>query len=228
MLKIGHRGAPAHVPENTIAGFKQAMRMGADGIELDVHLCKSGELVVIHDDTLDRTTNGTGPVALKTLSELRALNANGGEPLPTLAEVFDALGPNAYYFIEIKHADAAVLAATLMDAYVAKGFPSYRMMLISFQLEGLRAAREAFENLRIGASFDQMPPDAVQKAAALGAKTILPNYRLLKQTQIEKITEAGMEVVTWTINDRIDISRTRQMGVHGIMSDYPERLLPHG
>ncbi len=100
-LKIGHRGAPVQLPENTISGFHRAVALGVDGIELDVHLCKSGEAVVIHDDTVDRTTDGRGRVADMTLSELRGLRVNGTECVPTLAEVFEALGDIRYY-IEIK------------------------------------------------------------------------------------------------------------------------------
>src|SRR6185369_17228462 len=99
--KIGHRGASGYLPENSISSFRKAIELKADGIELDVHLCKSGEPVVIHDETVDRTTNGKGTVATLTLSQLRSLEIAPGETIPTLEEVLQKLGNDIHYFIEI-------------------------------------------------------------------------------------------------------------------------------
>jgi len=95
MKIIAHRGASAHAPENTLTAFQLALDQGADGIELDVMLSKDGQLVVIHDETVDRTTNGTGKVAEMDLVELKVLDAGQGESLPTLPEVFDRFGGNS-------------------------------------------------------------------------------------------------------------------------------------
>lgn len=101
MICFGHRGACGHEPENTLRSVRRALELGADGIEVDVHLA-DGRLVVIHDDTLNRTTNGTGPVAEKSFACLRSLNAGQGERIPTLEEVFDTVNRRAIVNIELK------------------------------------------------------------------------------------------------------------------------------
>src|SRR5258708_1238720 len=108
--KIGHRGASAAYPENTMLAFRKAIDMGANALEFDVHVCKSGEAVVIHDDTLERTTSGRGYVAAHTLSDLKKLDAGRGEPIPTLEEVLFEFAAKIILFIEIKSAGASLPA----------------------------------------------------------------------------------------------------------------------
>ena len=111
MKIIAHRGASAHAPENTLAAFQLALEQGADGIELDVMLSKDGQLIVIHDDKVDRTTNGTGKVADMYLSELKVLDAGQGESLPTLPEVFDRFGGKFLINIELKNYSISLRSA---------------------------------------------------------------------------------------------------------------------
>jgi len=224
MLKIGHRGASAYLPENTLSSFKRAMSLGADGIELDVHRCQSGELVVIHDDTIDRTTNGKGPVSEMTLTALRELTVTGDEKILTLEEVLEALGREAYYFIEIKHADAALDAAEIIKAFIAKGWPAEKLILISFQHQALAQAKEAVPVLTIGASFDQVTEHSASQAKDLGATFMLPNHRCFTLFHVKQAHKAGLKVIPWTVNDSNDIARLQAMNVDGIISDYPDRL----
>ena len=218
MLRIGHRGAPKHMLENTIASFEAALALGADGIELDVHLCKSGELVVFHDDGMDRLTPDNYLVRDLTLAQMRAYPMPGGERIPTLPEVLDALGRDIYYFIELKPADAVLPAVELMRRYAANGWK--HLILISFQHEALRHA----PSLTVGATFDDLKPGDSENAKALGARLILPAHGALTKLQVDEAHLMGLQVVPWTVNDPGDIARMKAMGVDGIISDYPDRL----
>lgn len=225
MLKIGHRGAPPVMPENTISSFRKAIALGADGIELDVHLCKSSEPVVIHDDTVERTTDGKGKVSDFTLAELRELHIARGEHIPTLKEVLEALGDDIYCFVEVKTVDAALPTAELISSYVKKGWQGEKLYLVSFKLTALQAAIKEFPQLRIGASFEeQFEHDDIIKAKKLGAHTILPDHCLLTPQHVETAHELGMKVFTWTVNEPSNIRRASAMQVDGIITDYLDRL----
>ncbi len=228
MLKIAHRGASAYAPENTLTSFMRGIEMGADGIELDVHRCKSGELVVIHDDTVDRTANGKGIVAELTLGELQALTIADSEHIPTLAEVFETLGKEIYYFVEIKHADAALLAAELMQAYQMRGWPAEQLILISFKHAALRHAKEIFPALTIGASFEKLTDASIAQAKTLGASAILPHHQSYTEKYVQHAHIAGLKIIPWTVNDAKDIARLQGLNVDGIISDYPDRLASYG
>ncbi len=223
-LKIGHRGAPKRLPENTISSFRNAIDLGADGIELDLHLSKDGELAVIHDDTVDRTTDGKGKVADFTLAELRKLRMEGGEHVPMLAEVLEALGRDAHYFIEVKVAEAALPTARLVQEYIARGWDAEKLCLISFQHGGLREVAKQFPVLYTGASFVDIGPGQVEKAKSDGMRAIIPNYKRLTAEQVKQAHDLGLGVIAWTVNDAEDIARVAGIGVNGIISDFPERL----
>jgi glycerophosphoryl diester phosphodiesterase len=218
MLKIGHRGASAYAPENTLAAFRKALELGADGIELDVHRCASGEPVVIHDDTVDRTTSGHGSVVQMTLTQLQALG------IPTLEEVMQVLGKEAYYFIEIKATSAALPVAAVVERFIKQGFAKERLMMISFLHVALKEVRKDFPALAVGASFERLDAQSVSETVRLSAQAILPQYSALTREHIRQAHDAGLKVITWTVNDSADIARLMVMGVDGIISDYPDRL----
>jgi glycerophosphoryl diester phosphodiesterase len=223
MLRIAHRGASAYAPENTLEAFRKALALNADGVELDVHRCKSGELVVIHDDTLDRTTDGNGPVAALPFKEIRKLRTKNSEMVPTLEEVFHMLG-RAHCFIEVKHPEDAVAAARLIDGQLKAGAPAGSLWLISFYHEGLKAALAGYPHIPIGASFEMLTLPAIHEAHKWGARAILPHYQSLSVDDVKAAQALGLKVVCWTVNQPDDIARLTAMGVDGIMSDYPDRL----
>src|SRR5690606_5568826 len=119
ILKIGHRGAKGHVPENTIESIQKARDFGVDGIEIDVHVCATGELVVFHDFTLDRMTNGTGEVGKLSLSELKKLKVNNQFLIPTLEEVLDTIDKKCFLNIELKGRNTAVKTCEVVYKYIA-------------------------------------------------------------------------------------------------------------
>ncbi len=231
-LKIGHRGAAGSAPENTLASFRRAVALGVDGVELDLRRTRDGALVVIHDETLDRTTSGTGRVAERALAEIRTLDAGSwmgpefaGERVPTLEEVATALPERIALFLEVKAiswqnpAIAEDVARVLREAGLLA-----RARVSSFDHRLLRRLRALLPELRTGALFELLPADPVGLARACGALALHPSFEYLDAELVEAAHRAGLEVFTWTVNAAADIDRAGSLGIEGIMSDYPERL----
>ncbi|KGO78897.1 glycerophosphodiester phosphodiesterase [Flavobacterium beibuense F44-8] len=225
ILKIGHRGAKAHLPENTLASFQYALDMGVNGLELDVHVCSTGELVVIHDFTVDRTTNGSGEVHKMTLAELKALTVEGQYTISTLEEVLDLAGKKCFLNIELKGRHTAVPVSELMERYIAeKGFTYNDFIVSSFQREELMVMHDINPNIHLGILTQASVTQAWRWAQEFSAKAIHPHFSLLTESNVKKAQQAGYKVYTWTVNEPEDIERMKLYEVDGIMSDYPERL----
>ncbi|MBF0305253.1 MAG: glycerophosphodiester phosphodiesterase [Alphaproteobacteria bacterium] len=233
---IGHRGAALSAPENTLAGFRRARALAAPWVELDVRLAKGDLPVVIHDDTLDRTTDGTGSVADCPPETLGTLDAGSwfgkrfaGERVPTMAEaaaLIAALGLGLN--IEVKaaagrEADTARLAvAATRQAWPADRAPP---LMSSFSRQALQAAREAAPDWPRALLVDGLPADWHQAALGLGCTVICADHRRLDQRQVARVRAAGLALLAWTVNDP---GRARQLfdwGVDGVFSDAPDRIL---
>ncbi len=225
MLKIGHRGAKAHSPENTLASFQKAVDMGVGGIELDVHACATGELVVIHDFTVDRTTNGSGEVHKMTLDELQTLVVEGGHAIPTLDEVMALCKNRCKVNIEMKGRHTALPLNACLERYIDKGGWRYEDIIVSsFQREELEEMSRLNPDVPLGILTQASMKEAWDWAEAFNAKAIHPHFSLLTESNVRKAQEAGYKIYTWTVNDPEDIARVKNYGVDGIISDYPERL----
>jgi glycerophosphoryl diester phosphodiesterase len=224
-LKIGHRGAKAHVPENTLASFQKALDLGADGIELDVHVCATGELVVIHDFTVDRTTNGSGEVHKMTLAELKHLVVEGGHDIPTLSQVMTLCKGRCKVNIEMKGRHTAMPLNDHIARLVSKGGWRYEDLIVSsFQREELEEISKLNPDVHLGVLTQASMKEAWDWAEAFKAKAIHPHFSLLTESNVKKAQEAGYKIYTWTVNEPEDIARVKGYGVDGIISDYPERL----
>jgi len=225
ILKIGHRGAKSHVAENTLASFQQALDMGVDGIELDVHVCATGELVVIHDFTVDRTTNGSGEVHKMTLSELKKLSIDGLYSIPLLDEVMALVNRKCLMNIEMKGRHTAKPVSDFIDGYVKSRAWSYDDFVVSsFQREELLIMSDINKNIPLGILTQASVTQAWEWASEFSAKAIHPHFSLLTESNVKKAQQAGLKVYTWTINETEDIERIKSYNVDGIISDYPERL----
>ncbi|MFP9114126.1 glycerophosphodiester phosphodiesterase [Flavobacterium sp. RHBU_3] len=225
MLNIGHRGAKGHVTENTLASFAKAIELGVHGIELDVHVCASGELVVFHDFTVDRLTNGTGEVAKLTLSELKALKLTGGFDIPTLDEVLDAFGNKCLWNIEMKGRHTAQPVSDTIERYIAeKGWEYTDLIVSSFQYEELQAMSRLNPNVPLGVLTEASVHQAWEWAQEFNAVALHPNFTLLTESNVTKAHEAGYKIYTWTVNEPADIARMKALGVDGIITDFPERV----
>ena len=225
IFKIAHRGASGYEPENTLLAFKKAIELKADMIELDVHKCKSGELVVIHDEKLDRATNGTGYVAEKTIQQLRRLDAGKGQKIPTLQEVLDLVDRKIKVNIELKGEGTAKPVFKVIENYVKRRGWSYDDFLISsFDHYELLRFNKLNPKIKIGALISGIPIDFVAFAKKINAYSVNLCVDAINKRFVEDAHKKSMKVFVWTVNDFEDIRRMKKLGVDGIFSDYPDRI----
>lgn len=233
-LRIGHRGAAGTHPENTLASFRRAVEAGMDGIELDVHRTRDGHLVVIHDPTLDRTTDGTGYVRDLTLDQVRQADAGkwkgdrfAGERVPTLQELFRALPSSLRFFVELKAGSIHYpgIEEDLVRLIRAEGMEG-RTEVSSFDHQALLRISRLAPDLELGMLFADNPVNPVRMAQECGARALHPFWQWVTPEMVRSARSAGLRVAVWTVNDPAYISLLRdQLRVDGIMSDFPERLV---
>jgi glycerophosphoryl diester phosphodiesterase len=225
LLKIGHRGAKGYVAENTIESIQKALDFGVEGIEIDVHVCASGELVVFHDFTLDRMTNGTGEVGKLSLSELKKLRVNGQFLIPTLEEILDVINKKCFLNIELKGKHTASKTCEVIQKYIKEKAWNYSGFLVSsFQHHELEAVFKIDKNIPLGVLTKANVDEAIEFAETINAIAIHPNFALLTSDNVKRAQEKGYKVYTWTVNDTKTIQRMKKYGVDGIISDVPDRL----
>ncbi|GAB2885605.1 glycerophosphodiester phosphodiesterase [Streptomyces mayteni] len=213
---IGHRGLMGAEPENTLRSFRRADRMALDAIELDLHLSRDGELVVIHDASVDRTTDGSGAVKDLTLAELRGLDAGLGERVPLFTEVVDAVG--APIQAEIKdQAAARALAAVIVERGLGD-----RVTVISFHAEALRETRELLPEVAIGLITGRSTDTAPERAVELGARLVSCEFARLSADVVARCRAAGIGVISWTVNTPAELAVARELGLDGVVTDEPE------
>jgi glycerophosphoryl diester phosphodiesterase len=248
LLVIAHRGGAAVWPENTLYAFKRARDLGVDVLEMDAQVTADGVLVVMHDGAVDRTTEGSGPVNRLSLAELKRLDAayrfspDGGRtfPLrgrgitvPTLQEVFKAL-PDVRFNIEPKQAQPSLVKP--LCRMIRDNGMQQKVMIGSFSAQVLAEFREECPEVATSASPAEVStllassPAGAERAPALAAKALqVPEYiggqRLLTRQLIEAAHARNLEVHAWTINDEESMRRLIELGVDGIMTDYPDRLI---
>ena len=230
-LIIGHRGASAHAPENTLAAFKLAMEQAADGIELDVKRCASGDVVVMHDETVDRTTNGKGKVHELTLDQLRRLDAGGGERVPTLDEVLDlaASSPTPFLVnIEVTNYPTPKdgLEKLVVDV-VKRHNCAERILFSSFSPLSVRALSQLMPEVPRGILYSHdmaLYLRQVWLGPFVPHEFRHPNYHTITPEYVSKLKAQGKRVNTWTVNEREDIARVAQCGVAGIIGDSPKTM----
>lgn len=225
MLKIAHRGARGYEPENTLKSFQKALDLNADGIELDVHLSSDGHLIVIHDETIDRTTNGKGFVNTFTLAELKTFLIDDQYEIPTLKEVFDLVNKKCLINIELKGLGTADKVADLIEEYIADQNWNYGHFIVSsFNWDLLQETSNLNSNIAIGVLTEEDVEKALAFAEVIEAEAIHPDYQLLNLENVQKMQEKGFLVLPWTVNNPEDIQKIKSYQVDGIISDFPDRL----
>jgi glycerophosphoryl diester phosphodiesterase len=226
ILNIGHRGAKGHIAENTIASIHKAIELGADGIEIDVFQCKSGEIVLFHDKTLEKLTNGDGNIEDKNLEELRKLKVlNSSYSIPTLEEVLKSIGKDVFLNIELKGRNTAEGSLNLIKKYIERNKIEFNNILFSsFNWEELKDLRSLSDKVQLALITEQDPLLAIDYALKLKAVAINPNYKDLNEQIISKINEKGLKIYTWTVNSKIQIDRLKVLNVNGIITDFPDRF----
>ena len=218
---IGHRGAKGHVAENTLASFSKAISLGCNWVELDVYLLE-GELIVIHDKHVDRTTNGTGELKDLSMDYVRSLDAGHGEQVPTLEEVIDLVDHQCRINIELKGAGTAAATSKMLNAYCQKGWNNHDFLISSFDHGELALADENFPR---GVLFGKLLHDRWQRAERLGAWSVNFNERHVTRELVIEAHEYGYMILTYTVNNTKRIAKLLDLGVDGIFSDYPDRVL---
>lgn len=215
MIIIGHRGARATRPENTIAALREGSRW-ADYVEVDVRISRDSVPVVIHDPTLDRTTNGTGFVRDYTLPELKRLDAGEGEPIPTLAEVLALDTGGCGLVIELKEGGYEdQVAGMVREAGLS------RLLIASFDADCLRRIAPLLPDAGIGYIFRSPGADPVRVAEAIPASYILPQFMDVTEERMDSAVNADLKVIAWTLNSEEEFEKASKIGVYGVVTDDP-------
>ncbi|MGA1839326.1 MAG: glycerophosphodiester phosphodiesterase [bacterium] len=229
LICIAHRGASGHEPENTLLSIEKALSLGAQWIEIDVYAVEN-ELVVIHDETLERTTNGQGFVVNQSLKYLRSLDAGKGQRIPLLREVFDLVDKRAGINVELKGRNSASPVSALIDEYIKNHNLTYDSIIVSsFDHDELKKVKALQPEINIGALLSSIPEHFARFAESMGAYSVHISKRSVNKQFVDDAHERGIKVFVFTINSGEDVALIQSLGVDGIFTDYPELLtLPKG
>ncbi|EMR06503.1 Glycerophosphoryl diester phosphodiesterase [Bhargavaea cecembensis DSE10] len=241
MINVAHRGASGHAPENTMAAFHKGFEMKADYIEIDVQMTKDGELIAIHDTTVDRTTNGTGAVGSLTFEEIRQLDAGSwfgpefaGEKVPTFEEILDAFRGKVGILIELKAPELypgieEKVAEALMERNLHR--PNNEKIIIqSFNHESMQTSKELLPNVPhgvlAGASWADVTEEQLAEFATY-ADYFNPNMNIVTHDLVADVHEADMKIYPYTSRSQEQALRLFDLGVDGIITDYTEHVYHH-
>jgi glycerophosphoryl diester phosphodiesterase len=229
-MVIAHRGASAYAPENTLAAFDLALQLGCRHLELDVDLSRDGQIVVMHDDTVDRTTGGTGPVGSHTLAELRALDAGAwfgppfaGERIPTYAEILERYRGRAHLHTELK-GRAPHLASSVADLVRQYGMVDH-VTVTSFQYQRLADIRAYAPELPTGWLVNEVSDLTITQAEALGLTQICPQANTVTPALVRRLHAEGFVVRAWGVANEALMRQVVDAGADGMTVNFPDRLL---
>lgn len=232
-LIFAHRGASAYAPMNTLPAFELAAEQGADGIELDVWLCGDRQsLVILHDATVDHTTDGSGRVYDMTLAELKELDASHtfdqyrGVKIPTLDEVFEAVGKRVLINVEIKAEPGMLPAEQAVAGKIVYFGLQERVIVSSFSAHVLRRFRDVMPQVAIAFLHDaDTPPTEWDVLGGMQYEARHPNHQQVEAAYMEAAKRDGFRVNTWTVNDALRAAVLRDLGVDAIITDVPDVML---
>jgi glycerophosphoryl diester phosphodiesterase len=219
MLKIGHRGAKGYVAENTLVSFAKAIELNVDAIELDVHLSSDGEVMVIHDKTINRTTEATGFVKDSSASELKKIG------IPTLNDVLLYVNRRCAINIEIKDATATQKVIQIVEKQVNEQNWNYNQFEVSsFIWESLEIISKLNSNIALGVLTEDSIEKALAFAIQIKAKSINPYFKILNTKNVNLLHSNGFKIYAWTVNTPEDLIIVKSLNVDGIISDFPDRI----
>jgi glycerophosphoryl diester phosphodiesterase len=225
MQIIGHRGAPGYEPENTLASFEKALALGVDMIELDVYALKTGELVVMHDATVDRTTNGTGRVEKFSLKQLHKLHAGNDERIPLLSEALDLVNKKVPINIELKGKNTAGPVAELIDSYVSTKGWTYDLFLVSsFRRTELAKFMKLNPSVHAGALFVARAKRFLTAARKGSEYSLNLNALFITNKTVKEAHRQGLKVFAYTVNSKKMADHMNALHVDGIFTNYPDRV----
>ncbi len=225
ILTIGHRGAKGYKPENTLSSFQKAIELSADGIELDVHLSSDEEIVVFHDETLDRITDGKGIINNYSLSQLKDFRIAKDHQIPTLKEVLDLVDKRCFINIELKGKHTAKPVVDLIEDYISnKNWNYSNFQVSSFDWDLLAQVSKLNPEIFIGVLTEIDLDSALAFAKTINAKSINPYFKLLSDENTRQLQKEGFLVFPWTVNEPDGIQKIKSLKVDGIITDFPDKV----
>lgn len=221
---IGHRGAAALEPENTLRSFARAVREGVDAVEFDVQFI-DGNVVVLHDETLDRTSNGSGLASSFSFADIRDLDFGCGERIPTLEEAVDCIPPDVLVNVELKGENTAIPSLEVLRDFSDREFlvSSFRIS----ELERIASATKTRENLRIGLLHLGLDEGVFQNATRIGAKAICLCDPYVQVDTVNSVRLRGYELYVFTVNALDRARELKSLGASGVFTDAPDKI-SHG
>ncbi|ULT58368.1 glycerophosphodiester phosphodiesterase [Neobacillus drentensis] len=238
-LKIGHRGAAGYCPENTFASFHKAMQLGVDYIEMDVQMTKDGQLVVIHDPTVNRTTNGKGKVRDFTLKEIQALDAGSwfdskfsGEKIPSFYEFLDEFGGKVGILLEIKNPSLYPgIEKKIADELLHRGLTSAegpQVIVQSFDQNSLKRFHQLIPSIQLGVLLKRFSGKGISNQELVSflsfAAYVNPKITMVNKRLIRRIHQHGFKTLVWTIRKKNEVNFLMHFHIEGVISDYPDFL----
>ena len=222
----GHRGAMGHATENTLASIKKGIELKADMVEIDVYKIKTGEMVVFHDDDLDRITNAKGKIEDYTFDDLRKVLVSGKHQIPTLQEVIEIIDKRVVLNIELKGTNTATDTYRIIEEYKKKGWRNKDFFISSFRIGELQKMRSLSTKIAIGLLTYKEPIESIIKTGKnLEAQAINPYYKTLTAENVAVMKANNFKIYPWTVNESVDIKNLQELKVSGIITDYPERII---
>ena len=220
MLILGHRGASKAHPENTLIAFQAAYEANADGLEWDVHATSDGIPVLTHDRSLARRTGDVREVDMVTLDELKALDAGGGQQIPTLAEALALCDGRGYLDIEVKQ--SGIEQRVLDDLADYKG----AWGISSFDWSSLVAFRELSDTAELWLLSIQVNRSLLETAERIHSKGVALYFQAIDAQTVAVLHGAGLQIFAWTVNDEAEAKRLADLGIEGLITDVPETIKP--
>ncbi|MFC0189765.1 glycerophosphodiester phosphodiesterase [Fictibacillus aquaticus] len=244
ILNVAHRGASGYAPEHTITSYKMGEQMHGDYIEIDLQMTKDGQLIAMHDETLDRTTNGTGQVKDHTLAEIKQLDAGSwfnekypqmakpeyaGLKVPTLDEVFKTFGKNANYYIETKSPEVYPgMEEALLEKVNKYDIDKETLLVQSFSPASLIKMHDLDSSVKLVQLMEYTSPAAINDADINAVKQyamgIGPNSDMIDKEYVQKVVNSGLEIHPYTVNEKEEMQKLIDWGVTGMFTNFPDRL----
>lgn len=233
-LRIAHRGASGLAPENTLAAFRLALELGTDALECDLHRTRDGQVVVIHDDAVNRTTNGRGRVGDLTWAELQRLDAGSwfdkrfrGERIPCLEELLALARPHEVRLlleIKVQGNPAEGMETAKETLRLVRRFALSRVTFLCFDARVVKGLGESRPWGEAGWLVKKIPTKVVERLRALGARALAPHWSCVNEKLVSELHEAGYPLIVWTVDEPERIKRLLRLGVDAIATNFPDRL----
>jgi glycerophosphoryl diester phosphodiesterase len=225
MLRIAHRGASGWEPQNTRLSFEKAIELGSDFIETDVHLCRTGELVLCHDARIDSSSNGSGFISEMSFDQLLQFDFGKKQRILRLEDLLEIAEGRCGVNIELKsigtgRATAEAAAETIQNS----PWWEDHLVVTSFQHRELREFQKVLPSIRTGALIKSILLDTAAYLEQMGVSFLVTSIEFIDQDLVDEVHATGREVYVYTVNDLVDIERMQHLGVDGLIGNYPDRF----